>query len=421
MAHLLELDGLRTEIRLRRAVVHALDGVSLTVDPGECLGIVGESGCGKTMTALSIMRLLPPGGHIVGGKIVLDGKEISSLEDSQMRHVRGNEIGMIFQDPMTSLNPTMTIGDQISETVRLHRGANSAQARQRAVEVLGLVGESGCGKSVTAMSIMRLLPSPPSRVLGGRILFEDKDLLALPADEMRAIRGDRIGMVFQEPMTSLNPVLSVGFQIEEVLRLHRGLSGAKARVQALEMLRHVGIGAPERRLGQYPHQLSGGLRQRVMIAMALVCRPRLLIADEPTTALDVTIQAQILDLLRRLKRELGMALLLITHDLGVVAEMCDAVAVMYAGRIVERAGAEALFRHPRHPYTHGLLAARPRLVPKGGKLPTIAGTVPPPGRRGIGCSFADRCPRALARCRADRPELTPAGEGEWAACWNPVP
>ena len=286
---------------------------------------------------------------------------------------------------------------------------------------LGLVGESGCGKSVTAMSIMRLLPSPPSRVLGGRILFEDKDLLALPADEMRAIRGDRIGMVLQEPMTSLNPVLSVGFQIEEVLRLHRGLSGAKARVQALEMLRHVGIGAPERRLGQYPHQLSGGLRQRVMIAMALVCRPRLLIADEPTTALDVTIQAQILDLLRRLKRELGMALLLITHDLGVVAEMCDAVAVMYAGRIVERAGAEALFRHPRHPYTHGLLAARPRLVPKGGKLPTIAGTVPPPGRRGIGCSFADRCPRVLARCRSERPELAPAGEGQWAACWNPVP
>jgi oligopeptide/dipeptide ABC transporter ATP-binding protein len=286
---------------------------------------------------------------------------------------------------------------------------------------LGLVGESGCGKSVTAMSIMRLLPSPPSRVLGGRIMFEGKDLLALPAAAMRAIRGDRIGMVFQEPMTSLNPVLSIGFQIEEVLRLHRGLAGAAARRQALEMLGHVGIGAPERRLAQYPHQLSGGLRQRVMIAIALVCRPQLLIADEPTTALDVTIQAQILDLLRRLKRELGMALLLITHDLGVVAEMCDTVAVMYAGRIVERAGAAALFRHPRHPYTHGLLAARPRLVPKGGKLPTIAGTVPPPGRRAQGCSFAERCPRVLARCRDERPALTPAGEGQWAACWNPVP
>jgi oligopeptide/dipeptide ABC transporter ATP-binding protein len=288
-------------------------------------------------------------------------------------------------------------------------------------ETLGLVGESGCGKSVTAMSIMRLLPSPPARVLGGAVLFEGKDLLNLSAEAMRAIRGDRIGMVFQEPMTSLNPVLSIGFQIEEVLRLHRGLSGRAARAKAVEMLGHVGIGAPERRLGQYPHQLSGGLRQRVMIAIALVCRPQLLIADEPTTALDVTIQAQILDLLRRLKRELGMALLLITHDLGVVAEMCDGVAVMYAGRIVERAAAPALFRHPRHPYTQGLLAARPRLVPKGGKLPTIAGTVPPPGRRGIGCSFADRCPRVLARCRSERPALMPFEAGQWAACWNPVP
>jgi len=286
---------------------------------------------------------------------------------------------------------------------------------------LGLVGESGCGKTVTAMSIMRLLPSPPARVLNGRILFEGIDLLRLPAAEMRAIRGDRIGMVFQEPMTSLNPVLSVGFQIEEVLRLHRGLRGAEARGQAIEMLRHVGIGAPERRLGQYPHQLSGGLRQRVMIAIALVCRPRLLIADEPTTALDVTIQAQILDLLRRLKRELGMALLLITHDLGIVAEMCDEVAVMYAGRIVERAPAGVLFQRPRHPYTAGLLAARPRLVPKGGKLATIPGTVPPPGRRGAGCSFAERCSRALPRCGSERPALTPGGEDQWAACWNPVP
>jgi peptide/nickel transport system ATP-binding protein len=286
---------------------------------------------------------------------------------------------------------------------------------------VGLVGESGCGKSVTAMSIMRLLSSPPARVLGGRILFEGSDLLALDAEAMRAVRGDRVGMVFQEPMTSLNPVLSIGFQIQEVLRLHRGLGRREARLQALDMLRHVGIGAPERRLGQYPHQLSGGLRQRVMIAIALVCRPRLLIADEPTTALDVTIQAQILDLLRGLKRELGMALLLITHDLGVVAEMCDEVAVMYAGRIVERAPAAELFRRPRHPYTTGLLAARPRLAPKGGKLPTIPGTVPPPGARGLGCSFAERCQRALPRCRAERPALAAVGEDHVAACWNPAP
>jgi peptide/nickel transport system ATP-binding protein len=288
-------------------------------------------------------------------------------------------------------------------------------------ETVGLVGESGCGKSVTAMSIMRLLASPPSHALAGRILFEGVDLLALKPEAMRALRGDRIGMVFQEPMTSLNPVLSIGYQIEEVLRLHRKLGRAEARRQALDMLRLVGIGAPERRLAQYPHQLSGGLRQRVMIAIALVCRPQLLIADEPTTALDVTIQAQILDLLRRLKREMGMALLLITHDLGVVAEMCDQVVVMYAGRIVERADAADLFRHPRHPYTSGLLSAMPRLAPKGGKLPTIPGTVPPPGKRGLGCSFADRCARVLPRCRGERPALTPVGDNHTAACWNPTP
>jgi oligopeptide/dipeptide ABC transporter ATP-binding protein len=288
-------------------------------------------------------------------------------------------------------------------------------------ETVGLVGESGCGKSVTAMSIMRLLPSPPSRAYAGRILFDGTDLLALPAGPMRGLRGNRIGMVFQEPMTSLNPVFSIGYQIEEVLRLHRGASRNEARRQSLDMLRHVGIGAPERRLGQYPHQLSGGLRQRVMIAIALICRPQLLIADEPTTALDVTIQAQILDLLRRLKREMGMALLLITHDLGVVAEMCDQVVVMYAGRIVEQAHSAELFRHPRHPYTAGLLAAMPRLTAKGGKLPSIPGTVPPPGKRGIGCSFAERCPRALERCRKERPDLTAAGENHAAACWNPVP
>jgi oligopeptide/dipeptide ABC transporter ATP-binding protein len=291
-------------------------------------------------------------------------------------------------------------------------------------QTLALVGESGCGKSVTAMSIMRLLPSPPSFVQGGRVLFDGADLLRLRREEMRAVRGDRIGMIFQEPMTSLNPTFTVGFQIAEVLRLHRGLGQRQAKAQAVEMLRLVGVGAPERRLEQYPHQLSGGLRQRVMIAMALVCHPRLLIADEPTTALDVTIQAQILELLKRLQRDLGMAILLITHDLAVVAESCEEVAVMYAGRIVERADVRTLFRAPRHPYTAGLLAASPRLARRGGRLPTIAGAVPAPGRRGAGCSFAERCPRVLARCRVERPPLAALAPGEGvaheAACWNPV-
>ena len=287
-------------------------------------------------------------------------------------------------------------------------------------EAVGLVGESGCGKSVTAMAVMRLLPSPPAIIEAAHIRFDGADLNRLSEPEMRRIRGNRIGMIFQEPMTSLNPTLSIGFQIAEVLRLHRGLPASEALDEAVRLLVAVGVGAARRRLAQYPHQLSGGLRQRIMIAMALACRPRLLIADEPTTALDVTIQAQILDLLRRLRRELGMALLLITHDLGVVAELCDRVMVMYAGRIVEEAPAASLFRRPRHPYTLGLLASRPRLGELTERLPTIPGSVPPPNRRGPGCSFAERCPRQIARCRTERPPLVPVGDAA-AACWNPVP
>ena len=274
---------------------------------------------------------------------------------------------------------------------------------------MGLVGESGCGKSVTAMSIMRLLPSPPSRVFGGRIMFEGQDLLGLSPEKMRAIRGDRIGMVFQEPMTSLNPVLSVGFQIEEVLRLHRGLSHAEARARALEMLGHVGIGAPERRLAQYPHQLSGGLRQRVMIAIALVCRPQLLIADEPTTALDVTIQAQILELMRRLQAELGMAVIFITHNLGVAAEIADRILVMYAGRGVEYGTARTVLQNPRMPYTMGLLECVPRLGmdPTSADLKAIPGNVPNPLHPPAGCSFHPRCAHArtgLCDSRVPPPE-----------------
>ena len=284
---------------------------------------------------------------------------------------------------------------------------------------VGLVGESGCGKSVTAMTLLRLLPSPPSHIEGGQIVFDGADLARLDEKALRQIRGNRIGMIFQEPMTSLNPTLSIGFQIAEVLRLHRGQKGSVARDAAVEILRQVGVGAPERRVDQFPHQLSGGLRQRVMIAMALVCHPALLIADEPTTALDVTIQAQILDLLRRLQGELGMAILLITHDFGVVAELCDEVMVMYAGRIVEQATASQLFRAPRHPYTWGLLEALPRLGGRGRRIPSIPGMVPPPGERGVGCSFAERCPRALARCRSDRPSLEARASGHLVACWNP--
>jgi len=305
MAPLLEIEDLRTDIRLRTATVHALDGVSLTVEAGECLGIVGESGSGKTMTALSIMQLLPPGGHIVGGSITLGGADIAALDDRGMRQIRGNEIGMIFQDPMTSLNPTMTIGNQISQTVILHRGADKKTALARAVEVLGLVG----------------MPHPAERV------------------------------------------------------------------------------------GNYPHQLSGGMRQRVMIAMALACEPRLLIADEPTTALDVTIQKQILELIDDLRRRLGMAVILVTHDLGVIAGRADRATVMYAGKVVETTTTQRLFANPRHPYTEALFGALPEKAVDGSRrLYSIPGmppdlTEPPPhadSRRG---AVMPRTPAAKASHR----------------------
>src|SRR5215831_19097420 len=321
MAHLLELDGLQTEIRLRRSTVHALDGVSLTVDPGECLGIVGESGCGKTMTALSIMRLLPPGGHIVDGKIVLDGKEISALSDNDMRHVRGNEVGMIFQDPMTSLNPTMRIGDQISETVLLHRGATQAEARERAIEVLGLVG----------------MPRPAERV------------------------------------------------------------------------------------SNYPHQLSGGMRQRVMIAMALACEPKLLIADEPTTALDVTIQKQILELIDSLRTRLSMAVILVTHDLGVIAGRADRAAVLYAGRVMESTTTSRLFANPRHPYTEALFGALPeKAADQTERLYSIPGMPPDLTAPPAACRFAPRCQYAQDRCRESEPALEGDSREHAYRCFFPV-
>jgi peptide/nickel transport system ATP-binding protein len=321
MAPLLEIEDLRTDIRLRTATVHALDGVSLTVEAGECLGIVGESGSGKTMTALSIMQLLPPGGRIVGGSITLGGADIAGLNNRGMRQIRGNEIGMIFQDPMTSLNPTMTIGDQIAETVILHRGAAKKTALARAVEVLGLVG----------------MPHPAERV------------------------------------------------------------------------------------GNYPHQLSGGMRQRVMIAMALACEPRLLIADEPTTALDVTIQKQILELIDDLRRRLGMAVILVTHDLGVIAGRADRATVMYAGKVVETTTTQRLFANPRHPYTEALFGALPEKAVDGSRrLYSIPGmppdlTEPPPA-----CRFAPRCRYAQDTCRESEPPLDGSSSDHLYRCFFPV-
>jgi len=286
-------------------------------------------------------------------------------------------------------------------------------------ETLALVGESGCGKSMTALSILRLIPEP-GRIVEGEIRFNDKDLRHMPEEEIRRVRGNDISMIFQEPMTSLNPVFRIGEQIAEVLRLHKGRGRRKSQEIAAELLHQVGIPTPRERLQDFPHQLSGGMRQRVMIAMALACDPKLLIADEPTTALDVTIQAQILDLLARLKAERRMATLLITHDLGIVARTADRVAIMYAGRLLEVAPVAELFTNPVHPYTRGLLACIPRIGARKARLQPIEGTIPAPGELPDGCSFLDRCPRAFAICEGEVPPLREIAPEHLVRCWRTV-
>jgi len=295
----------------------------------------------------------------------------------------------------------------------------------RPAETLAIVGESGCGKSVTALSLMRLVPDPPGRIVGGRVELAGVDLLSLKEEAMRRVRGKDISMIFQEPMTSLNPVISIGRQIAEVFLLHEALDRSAAWRKAIEMLRLVRIPEPEQRAGEYPHQLSGGMRQRAMIAMALACNPKVLIADEPTTALDVTIQAQILDLIIELQRTLGTAVILITHDLGVVAETAQRVIVMYAGRKVEEARVDELFAHPLHPYTRGLMASVPRLaLMRGageradGRLAEIPGMVPSLAELPAGCVFAPRCAFAQERCRREYPPYEEKRPARWAACWR---
>jgi len=285
-------------------------------------------------------------------------------------------------------------------------------------ETLGVVGESGCGKSVTSLSIMRLIESPPGQIENGEILFNGKDLTKLSQKEMRKIRGNDISMIFQEPMTSLNPVYTVGDQIMEAILIHKDVNKKQARQEAIDMLRKVGIPLPEQRVDEYPHQLSGGMRQRIMIAMALSCDPQLLIADEPTTALDVTIQAQILELMNSLKREFGMAIMMITHDLGVIAEVSDRVAVMYAGKIVEYTDVKTLYADPKHPYTWGLMHSIPHIEKELDRLEAIPGNVPNPLNFPTGCKYNTRCPFATDKCRTDEPDIVEVEEGHHVACWH---
>ncbi len=284
--------------------------------------------------------------------------------------------------------------------------------------IVGVVGESGCGKTVTALSVMRLIPEPPGRIEGGEILFDGADILHLSDRDMRSLRGNRISMIFQEPISSLNPVFTVGDQIGESLRTHLNITRKEEKERVLDLLRLVGIPAPESRIKNYPHELSGGMSQRVMIAMALACSPEVLIADEPTTALDVTIQAGILELIDDLRVRMGMAVLLITHDLGIIAEVADTVYVMYAGKVVEHAVTRELFKHPKHPYTVGLLNSIPDLRRRKERLDAIPGVVPSPGSFPPGCRFQDRCPLVIDKCRKEEPPLSEHTVGHYSACWR---
>jgi oligopeptide/dipeptide ABC transporter ATP-binding protein len=308
-----------------------------------------------------------------------------------------------------------TVFDTDAGEVRAVDGVDFSLERGR---TLGIVGESGCGKSVTALSIMGLVPQPPGRIVAGEVLFEGEDLLKVPPARLRELRGARLSMIFQEPMTSLNPAFTVGDQVAEALLRHGNTSRKEAKHNAIEMLRRVRIPSPERRARDYPHRLSGGMRQRVMIAMALACNPQLLIADEPTTALDVTIQAQILELMRALRSELGTSIILITHDLGVVAELADDVLVMYAGQVVERCAVAALFAEPQHPYTIGLLGSIPRLDLEQRRLSSIEGTVPDAAVMPAGCRFHARCPFAIEKCLSQPPPLLEIKTSHFAACWR---
>lgn len=298
------------------------------------------------------------------------------------------------------------------------QAVNHLSYKLRKGEKLGIVGESGSGKSVSSLGMLRLIPNPPGRITGGEILYKGQDLVKAPKKEMQRIRGNEISMIFQEPMTSLNPIIKCGKQIAESLRLHRGMNKKEAMEEAVRLMQSVGIASPAQRAHEYPHQMSGGMRQRVMIAMALACEPQILIADEPTTALDVTIQAQILDLIRDLNERMGTSVIFITHDLGVVSELCDTVLVMYTGRIVEQAPVLELFETPKHPYTVGLLEAIPRITKQRAPLQTIEGTVPNPTERIDGCSFSPRCPYATEQCRQKEPPEVQLSEHRRVRCWR---
>ena len=459
----LDVKNLKIDFHTYAGEVKAIRNVSFHLNKGETLAIVGESGSGKSVTTRSIIGLLARNAKIEGGEIDFHGKDLLKLPEKEMQKIRGNEISMIFQDPMTSLDPTMKIGQQIAEPLIKHKGASKKEAWAKALEMmkavgipnaeervldvknlkidfhtyagevkairnvsfhlnkgetLAIVGESGSGKSVTTRSIIGLL-ARNAKIEGGEINFHGKNLLDLPEKEMQNIRGNEISMIFQDPMTSLDPTMKIGQQIAEPLIKHKGASKKEAWAKALEMMKAVGIPNAEERINEYPHQFSGGMRQRIVIAIALICEPEILLADEPTTALDVTVQAEILDLMKDLQKRVKTSIIFITHDLGVVAGMADRVAVMYAGEFLEFGGVDEIFYDPQHPYTWGLINSMPTL--NSDTLESIPGTPPnlldPPK----GDPFAPRNKYAMKIDVERKPPFFKVSDSHYAATWLLAP
>ncbi|HLU11587.1 MAG TPA: oligopeptide/dipeptide ABC transporter ATP-binding protein [Oceanobacillus sp.] len=421
---LLRVRDLEVEYRTKRGVVRAVDHVSFDIYPNEVFGLAGESGCGKSTIAHAILRLLKPPAYIAGGSIMFGDTDVLALNEQQLSGFRWKQVSIVFQSAMNALNPVLTIGTQIMDAIQAHLPVSKQEARDRAVdhvsfdiypnEVFGLAGESGCGKSTIAHAILRLL-KPPAYIAGGSIMFGDTDVLALNEQQLSGFRWKQVSIVFQSAMNALNPVLTIGTQIMDAIQAHLPVSKQEARDRAVELLQLVGIDPS--RINSYPHQLSGGMRQRVVIAIALTLNPQMIVLDEPTTALDVVVQKQIMDEIRELRKKFGFSILFISHDLSLMVEFSDRVGIMYAGELVEVAPSQEVFNHPQHPYTVKLMNSFPTITGERQELLGIPGSPPDLISPPPGCRFHPRCDVAIAGiCQTIRPQLIEHTPNHRAAC-----